>query len=177
MAECRECRCGRERDETDLYAELESILAANEGDSGALIQVLHRVQDLFGYVPQRAQRLIARALALTEADVEGVVSFYHYFTRQPRGKHTVRVCLGTACYVRGGRKLVDELQKTLEVEVGSTTADSEFTLETVRCIGACGLSPVMTVDDDVYRRVSPARASRLVTGRRSEDSPDPASSE
>jgi NADH-quinone oxidoreductase subunit E len=176
MAERTDCQCQCERDESELYAQLDTILAANEGDSGALIQVLHRVQNLFGYVPERAQRCIARALDLTEADVEGVVSFYHYFTRQPRGKHTVRVCLGTACYVRGGRKLVDELQKTLDVEVGGTTSDSEFTLETVRCIGACGLSPVMTVDDDVYRRVSAARASKLVTGHRSGDEADPASS-
>jgi NADH-quinone oxidoreductase subunit E len=176
MAERADCQCRCERDESELYAQLDSILAANEGDSGALIQVLHRVQNLFGYVPERAQRRIARALSLTEADVEGVVSFYHYFTRQPRGKHTVRVCLGTACYVRGGRKLVDELQKTLDVEVGGTTPDSEFTLETVRCIGACGLSPVMTVDDDVYRRVSAAKASRLVTGHRSGNDADPASS-
>lgn len=175
MAEHKDCECRCARSEEELYAELDSILAANEGDSGALIQVLHKVQNLFGYVPERAQRLTARALGLNEADVEGVVSFYHYFTRQPRGNHTIRVCLGTACYVRGGRKLLDELEKSLEVEVGGTSSDSEFTLETVRCIGACGLSPVMTVDEDVYRRVSPAKAGRLVAEYRSDGDADPAS--
>ena len=167
--QCCECGNGRELTEEELYADLDAVLSDHEGDAASLIQVLHRAQNLFGYVPQRAQSRIARALRLTEADVEGVVSFYHYFTRVPRGKHTVRVCLGTACYVRGGRKLVDEMRKDLGVEVGGTTEDRNFSLETVRCIGACGLSPVMTVDDDVYRRVSPARASKLLSKYRSSE--------
>lgn len=171
MSEVRSCECGngRELTEEELDADLDAVLSEREGDAASLIQVLHRVQNLFGYVPQRAQSRVARALGLTEADVEGVVSFYHYFTRVPRGKHTVRVCLGTACYVRGGRKLVDEMQRDLEIGVGGTTEDRDFSLETVRCIGACGLAPVMTVDDDVYRRVSPARAGRLLSKYRSSE--------
>lgn len=159
------CRCSRSEEE--LYRELDALLAGRQGQSGALIQVLHEAQNLFGYLPEKAQRKIARALGLTEAEVEGVVSFYHYFTRVPRGKHTVRVCLGTACYVRGGKKIVEQVQKDLGVEVGGTTDDREFTLESVRCIGACGLSPVMTVDEDVYRRVPPAKAGKLLLKYRS----------
>jgi NADH-quinone oxidoreductase subunit E len=168
MNESRGCACSCERSEEELYAELEGLLDKHRGDPGALIQVLHQAQNLFGYLPQKAQSRIAKRLGLTEAEVEGVVSFYHYFTRVPRGKHTVRVCLGTACYVRGGRKIVEQMQKELGIEVGGTTEDRNFSLETVRCIGACGLSPVMTVDEDVYRRVAPAKAARLLDKYRSE---------
>lgn len=168
MSGSHACKCACERSEEELYAELDALLNEHRGDSASLIQVLHRAQNLFGYVPRTAQVRIARALGLTEAEVEGVVSFYHYFTRVPRGKHTIRVCLGTACYVRGGRKIVDQMEKELGIEVGGTTEDRDFSLETVRCIGACGLSPVMTVDEDVYRRVPPAKAGKLVGKYRTE---------
>jgi NADH:ubiquinone oxidoreductase subunit E len=157
MSESHVCKCDEE-----MYQQLEELLAKHESDSSSLIQVLHQAQGIFGYLPQRVQARIAQVLGMTEAEVEGVVSFYHYFTRVPRGKHTVRVCLGTACYVRGGRKLVDAMQKELGVEVGGTTEDRDFSLETVRCIGACGLSPVMVVDEDVYRRVAPAKAPQVL---------------
>ena len=163
-----ECNCAAERSEAELQAELDKLLAEHRGEPGSLIQVLHQAQNLFGYLPKQVQSKIAQALGLTEAEVEGVVSFYSYFTRVPRGKHTIRVCLGTACYVRGGRKIVDQLAKDLAVEVGGTTEDRSFSLETVRCIGACGLSPVMTVDEDVYRRVPPAKAGKLLAKYQSE---------
>jgi len=163
MSGSKSSGCACERKEQELYAELDALLAKHKGDPGSLIQVLHRAQNMFGYLPRKAQTRIARALGLTVAEVEGVVSFYSYFTRVPRGKHTVRVCLGTACYVRGGRKIVDQLQKELGIEVGGTTEDRNFSLETVRCIGACGLSPVMTVGEDVYRRVPPAKAGKLLS--------------
>jgi NADH-quinone oxidoreductase subunit E len=169
MGESKCCTCQSARREEELGAELDAILAEHRGEKSSLIQVLHRAQQLFGYLPREVQSRIARALGLTEAEVEGVVSFYHYFTRVPRGKHTVRVCLGTACYVRGGRKIVDKMQDELGIEVGGTTEDREFSLETVRCIGACGLAPVMTIDGDVYRRVSPAKAGKLLTGYRSKE--------
>jgi NADH-quinone oxidoreductase subunit E len=169
MGESKCCKCQSDLSEEELEAGLEAILAESREDKSSLIRVLHRAQQLFGYLPRQVQSRIARALGLTEAEVEGVVSFYHYFTRVPRGKHTVRVCLGTACYVRGGRKIVDEMQDELGIEVGGTTEDRDFSLETVRCIGACGLAPVMTVDEDVYRRVSPARAGKLLTDYRSKE--------
>ena len=168
MNESRGCGCTCERSEEELYTELEALLDKHRGDPGSLIQVLHQAQNLFGYLPQKAQSRVAQGLGLTEGEVEGVVSFYHYFTRVPRGKHTVRVCLGTACYVRGGRKIVEQMQKELGIEVGGTTEDRNFSLETVRCIGACGLSPVMTVDEDVYRRVAPAKAGKLLGKSRTE---------
>jgi NADH:ubiquinone oxidoreductase subunit E len=162
MNESPGCSCTCQCEEERLYPQLEALLAKHEGDPGSLIQVLHQAQTIFGYLPQRVQTRIAQALGLSEAEVEGVVSFYHLFNRVPKGRHTIRVCLGTACYVRGGRKIVERLEKDLATEVGGTTEDREFSLETVRCIGACGLSPVMTVDEDVYRRVSPARAGKLL---------------
>ena len=158
--------CSCEQEETRLYGELEKLLADYRGRPHELIQVLHQTQNLFGYLPPRVQSRVAQALGLTEAEVEGVVSFYHYFTRVPRGRHSVHVCLGTACYVRGGRRIVEQLEKELGVEVGGTTEDREFSLETVRCIGACGLAPVMTVDESVYRRVPPARAGKLLSKHR-----------
>ena len=162
MSETQQCKHAVERSEEELYALLDVLLSEHKGDSASLIQVLHHAQELFGYLPQRVQAKIAEALGMTEAEVEGVVSFYHYFTRVPKGKHTVRVCLGTACYVRGGRKLVDAMRKELGIEVGGTTDNRDFSLETVRCIGACGLSPVMVVDEDVYRRVAPAKAPQVL---------------
>jgi NADH:ubiquinone oxidoreductase subunit E len=162
MSETQQCKHAVERSEEELYGLLDVLLAEHQGDSASLIQVLHSAQEIFGYLPRRVQEKIAQTLGMTEAEVEGVVSFYHYFTRVPKGKHTVRVCLGTACYVRGGRKVVDAMQKALGIEVGGTTDNRDFSLETVRCIGACGLSPVMVVDEDVYRRVAPAKAPQVL---------------
>ncbi len=162
MSESQQCQHAVERSEEEMHRLLDILLAEHKGDSASLIQVLHSAQEIFGYLPQRVQMKIAHALGMTEAEVEGVVSFYHYFTRVPKGNHTVRVCLGTACYVRGGRKVVEAMQKELGIEVGGTTGDREFSLETVRCIGACGLSPVMVVDEDVYRRVAPAKAPQAL---------------
>ena len=164
MGRVQSCRCADEGElaEDERYADLDAVLSEHEGDAASLIQILHRTQNLFGYCPRRAQSRIARALGLTEATVEGVVSFYHYFTRVPRGRHTVRVCMGTACYVRGGQKIVAELEKGLGIRVGGTTEDREFSLETVRCLGACGLAPVMMVDDDVFRCVQPNEAMGLL---------------
>jgi NADH:ubiquinone oxidoreductase subunit E len=161
------CACGR-RDAGDplsdpgVWARLDEIIAQRRRHPGALIPVLHEAQELIGYLPAEVQERVAAGLGVPVSEVNGVVSFYSYFTMVPRGEHTVRVCLGTACYVRGGRKVLDEVKGKLGVEVAGTTDDREFSLEVVRCVGACGLAPVMTVDKDVFRRVKPSKIGSLL---------------
>ena len=125
----------------------------NEG--GEEINVLHKVQGEYGYLSIEVQALIAKELNIPVAKVYGIVSFYSFFTMIPKGKYPISVCLGTACYVRGGEKVLDELKKQLNVEVGGTTNDRKFSLDVLRCIGACGLAPVITIGDKVYGRLTP----------------------
>jgi NADH:ubiquinone oxidoreductase subunit E len=139
--------------ETQRYEQLTKIIAEYKGKPGGLILVLHKAQNLFGYLPRQVQRQIADGLDIPLSEVAGVVTFYSFFTMVPKGRHGIKVCLGTSCYVRGGQRLLGELQKKLGVPVGGTTDDRRFSLEVVRCIGACGLSPAMTVGEDVFGRV------------------------
>jgi NADH:ubiquinone oxidoreductase subunit E len=139
--------------ETLRYEELTKIIAQYRGKPGALILILHKAQNLFGYLPRQVQQKIADGLDIPLSEVAGVVTFYSFFTMVPKGRHGIKVCLGTSCYVRGGQRLLGELQKKLGVPVGGTTDDRRFSLEVVRCIGACGLSPAMTVGEDVFGRV------------------------
>jgi NADH:ubiquinone oxidoreductase subunit E len=133
-----------------------------KGKRGCLIQVLHTAQGLYGYLPVELQQFIADKLDMPLSEVSGVVTFYSFFSVKPRGEHTIRVCLGTACYVRGGKKIIDHLVKKLGVEVGGTTADRKYTFEIARCIGACGLSPALMIDDVVYRQMSPSKVDTLL---------------
>jgi len=171
MQEVRTCGCagGENVSEEELWAGLDRIIGEHRGRPGALIQVLHKAQELLGYLPVEAQERVAAGLGVPVSEVYGVVSFYSYFTTVPRGKHTIRVCLGTACYVRGGRKVMEQLQSDLGVEVGGTTEDRNFSLEVVRCIGACGLAPVFTVGSDIYRRVRPSKIGELLSKYREDD--------
>jgi NADH:ubiquinone oxidoreductase subunit E len=164
MEEVRACDCagGETVSEEELWAGLDRIVAEHKDQPGALVQVLQKAQDLLGYLPVEAQDRVAAGLGIPVSEVYGVVSFYSYFTMVPRGKHTVRVCLGTACYVRGGRKVLDQVKSELDVEVASTTEDRNFSLDVVRCIGACGLAPVFTVDEDIYRRAKPSKVGELL---------------
>ena len=132
------------------------------GKRGCLIQVLHTAQGLYGYLPLELQQYIADKLDMPLSEVSGVVTFYSFFSVKPRGEHTIRVCLGTACYVRGGKRIIDHLVKKLGVEVGGTTADRKFTFEIARCIGACGLSPALMIDDVVYRQMSPSKVDTVL---------------
>lgn len=136
------------------FAELDPIIDRYRDKEGNLIQILHIAQELYGYLSLELQQHIAEALHKPLSEVSGVVTFYSFFSTKPRGEHTIRVCLGTACYVRGGKKIVDALQKTLNVDIGETTADGKFTFEVARCIGACGLAPAMMIDDVVYKQVN-----------------------
>jgi len=172
MQKVQMCECvgGEEIAEPELWAGLDRVLAERRGKPGALIQVLQKAQDLFGYLPRAVQERVAAGLDLPASEVFGVVSFYSYFTMVPRGRHTIRVCQGTACYVRGGKQVLDRLRADLDVAVGGTTEDRTFSLEVVRCVGACGLAPVIAVGDDIYRRVKAGRLGDLLAKYRKNDS-------
>ncbi len=137
----------------EKYNELEAFIDSLETTKGALIEILHKAQGIFGYLPRDVQLFVARKLGIPGAEVYGVVSFYSYFTTKPSGKHTISVCMGTACFVRGADKIVKSFKEKLGIEANETTEDGLFTIKDVRCIGACGLAPVVMVDDKVYGRV------------------------
>jgi len=151
MVECA-CGCG----EDELTKQLDAILDEYRGQSGSLIQVLTKAQNLVGYLPMWVQVRIAKALGLSLQEVYGVVTFYAFFSLIPRGRHKISVCAGTACYVKGTKTILKALREILGVKEGQTTPDSRFTVETVRCIGACGLAPAMVIDGtDVHGKVDP----------------------
>ncbi|HPL62633.1 MAG TPA: NAD(P)H-dependent oxidoreductase subunit E [Syntrophales bacterium] len=153
------------RDNGDLLKEfspeqiekLDRIIRKFKGKPGGLIPVLEEAQMVLDYLPISVQERIAGGLNLPLAQVFGVVTFYSFFTMTPRGKHTVRVCLGTACYVRGGKTISESLEKEFGIKEGETTPDRMFTFETVRCLGACGLAPVIVVDENVHGKVKSAK--------------------
>jgi NADH:ubiquinone oxidoreductase subunit E len=155
------CQCGEESEEAKL-ARVDDIITEFNGQQGNLIQILHLVQAIYGYLPLVAQQLVADRLDLPLSHVGGVASFYSFFSAQPRGKFTVRVCMGTACYVRGSAKLLKRLVDLLGVNVGETTSDRKFTLEVMRCMGACGLAPAIMINDEVIRQVNPDRLEHIL---------------
>ena len=132
----------------------------NEG--GEVINVLHKVQGEFGYLSAEVQELVAKELNIPVARVYGIVSFYSFFTMTPKGRYPISVCLGTACYVRGAEKVIDELKRQLAIQVGGTTPDGKFSLNCLRCVGACGLAPVMMIGDKVYGRVTPDKVACIL---------------
>ena len=136
--------------------QLLQIIADNKDVPGALMPVLQQAQELYGYLPIEVQTKIAEGLGLSLEEVYQVVTFYGQFALNPTGKHRVAVCLGTACYVKGAQNILEELEKQLGVKAGGTTGDGVFTLEATRCLGCCGLAPVIVVDEDVYGRLVPA---------------------
>jgi NADH:ubiquinone oxidoreductase subunit E len=142
---------------------LDEIIAKNKDKAGSLIPVLEQAQMLLEFLPMPILEIIAKGLNLPLSRVYGVVTFYSFFTMTPRGKYTMRVCLGTACYVRGGKIIYENVQKELKVEEGETTPDRLFTLETVRCVGACGLGPVIFVGENVHGRLKPAKVKEVIS--------------
>lgn len=147
----------------EQVAKLNSIIEKHKGKPGGLIPVLEEAQVCLEYLPVSVQKKIATGLNLPLSRVYGVVTFYSFFTMTPRGKYTVRVCLGTACYVRGGKALSETLEKQFGIKEGETTADRMFTLESVRCLGACGLGPVIVVGEDVHGRVKPGKVKEILS--------------
>ena len=154
--------CCCDNSEEGLLNLLKERATEYRGQEGALIQVLHMAQGIYGYLPLEVQTVVAEALAIPLAEVSGVVTFYSLFSTQPRGKHTIRVCLGTACYVRGGKKIVERLKELLDVDIGDTTKNRQFTFEVARCIGACGLAPAMSIDDQMYKQVNPDKLEQIL---------------
>lgn len=158
--------------EPEQHQFIDRIVKAHHLEHGALIPVLQEVQKEFGYLSQPAIDRIASGLGIPFSEVAGVVTFYSFFNTSPRGKHIVRVCLGTACYVRNGKQVLSDLQRELGVGVGETSEDRNFTLEVGRCFGACGLAPVVMIDDDVHQRVKPARLRELLLRYRNDAEPN-----
>ena len=144
------------------WGKIDQVIDKYKGKYGALIPVLKETQDICGYLPKNVQHRIAEGLYLSSSQIYGVVSFYAFFTTIPRGKHIIRVCLGTACYVKGSKQILDNLQRELNVEVGGITRDRKYSLEAVRCLGACGLAPVMVVGQDTYGMIDPRKAIEIV---------------
>jgi NADH-quinone oxidoreductase E subunit len=158
-------RPGEEFTPQELAA-VDNIIGHYRTRPGSLIPVLEEVQESIGYLPKSILARVALGLRLPCSEVYGVVTFYSFFTMVPRGRHTIRCCLGTACYVRGGKKNLEKLRDVLKVEPGETTKDRRFSLETVRCLGACGLAPVITVNEDTYRQVDPANIAKILEAYR-----------
>ncbi len=161
MVHASECHhCAEETDE-QKRARIVEIIDEFKDREGSLIQILHLVQGVYGYLPLDIQQLVAERMDVPLAEVTGVSSFYSFFSTEPRGEYTIRVCLGTACYVRGSAKILKRLSDQLGIEVGKTTKDRKFTLEAVRCMGACGLAPAVAVNDIVVRQVNPDKLHRI----------------
>ncbi len=153
-----------ERTPTELeqLATLNAMLAKTSREEGGLIPALQTAQNLFGYVPHFAMEHISESLRIPMATVYGVVTFYHFFSMKPRGKYMIRICLGTACYVLGAQAVLDAFREQLGLEVGETTEDQLFTLEAGRCFGACGLAPVIMVNDVIHQRMRPEGVAALL---------------
>ncbi len=143
---------------------LTDCINAHRGEAGALMPILHEAQSIYGYLPAEVQTVIAEELNIPLAEVYGVATFYSQFTLNPKGKHKISVCLGTACYVKGSDKILEAVEKELRIGCGECTPDRKFSIDSCRCVGACGLAPVMIVDDEVYGKLTPAEVTEILNG-------------
>jgi NADH:ubiquinone oxidoreductase subunit E len=146
----------------DKFKKLDEVINEYRDMGGALIPVLHKAQEIFGFLPEVVQYRIAQGLGVPLADVYGVVTFYALFTMVPKGEYKISVCLGTACYVKGAGELVSKLQDELGIKTGEITEDRKFSIEGTRCIGACGLAPVVTVNDEVHGRLNADQLGQIL---------------
>ncbi len=149
MGNTCDCSCD------EKLARLQEIIEENKDKQGSLIHVLHEAQLIYGYLPLEVQKTIAEGMGLPLAEVYGVVTFYAQFSLKPKGEYKISVCLGTACYVKGADLVLDKLKEELDLQVGDCSEDGKFSLDACRCIGACGLAPVITINNDVYGRLEP----------------------
>ncbi len=161
-APATQCHCHQESDEAALFSQLDILLNDYKDKKGALIPILQYAQAIFGYLPESAIKKISEKLNKSYSEVYGVVGFYSFFSTVPRGKHLIKVCLGTACYVRGGKAVIESLKKILKIDIGGTTEDRQFSLSIVRCIGACGLAPAIMIGNVVHQRVKPSKITQLL---------------
>jgi NADP-reducing hydrogenase subunit HndA len=149
--------------DSKILQQIKEIIEATDGQAGAPIRVLQRVQGVIGYLPREALEIVSREMRIPLSELYGITSFYSFFSMVPKGKYVIQVCLGTSCYVKGGQKIIDSLNKDFGLESGSTTADGKFSLQTVRCIGCCGLSPVLAINEDVHRKVKPSKLKEILS--------------
>ncbi len=157
----KQCACQSETEQEKLER-ISQVIEEFKDREGSLIQILHLAQGIYGYLPLHLQQFIAAKLKLPLSKIYGVATFYSFFALKPRGEYTIKVCLGTACYVRGGRKIVERLKDILGIEIGETTSDGKFTLEVMRCLGACGLAPAITINNEVLKQVNPDKLQSLL---------------
>lgn len=141
---------------------IQKVIETYKDKKGCLIAVLHLAQEIYGYLPVEIQQVVADGMGFTLSYVSSVVSFYSYFSTIPRAEHAIKICLGTACYVRGGKRIVDRLEEVLGVSVGESTADGKFSIAITRCLGACGLAPVIMIDDEVFQQVNPDKIEKIL---------------
>ena len=144
------------------YNLLKEVIVDYDQKESNLIQILHMAQAIFGYIPAEVQHFISDQMELSVSKVNSVLTFYSFFSTQPKGKYSVSICLGTACYVRGGKEVLNKLKSVLGIDVGATTEDKVFSLSVMRCIGACGLAPAMTINTKVYKQVNPNKIQRIL---------------
>ena len=158
-----ECLCnGKELADEQKYIRLKEFIDENRNKKGYLIPALHRAQTIFGYLPGEVRNFVAREMDISVSIITGVVTFYSYFKLFPVGRHTITVCLGTACYVRGAKKILEALEKKLGIKIGETTEDRRFSLGSQRCFGACGLAPVIMIDKDIHGRMSSVKLNEIL---------------
>ncbi len=157
-----QCCCSTETVVDPKKEQLEEVLQKYSGKKGALIPVMQEAQEIYGYLPEEVMIEIGRGLKIPVSKIFGVATFYSQFHLKPRGKNIIRVCLGTACHVKGGAKIMEKIEDTLKIGDGETTEDLRFTLESVACIGACGLAPVIMINDDTHARLTPDLVSKVL---------------
>jgi NADH:ubiquinone oxidoreductase subunit E len=162
MNTCGVCSCGSTDTEADRLVRLEETIGQYQTVPGGLIPVLQIAQGIYGHLPDPALHRICAGLGKSYSEVAGVVGFYSFFSTQPRGRHTIRVCLGTACYVRGAKRVLEAFKQHLGIEVGQTTPNLQFTLEVARCLGACGIAPACLVGSDVHQSIKTTQIASIL---------------
>ncbi|MEW6096406.1 MAG: NADH-quinone oxidoreductase subunit NuoE [bacterium] len=156
------CKCQEVKISQEQWAKVDEIIKKNKDKPGALIPVLEQVQEVTGFLSADVQNRISQGLDIPPAMIYGVVTFYSFFTMVPRGRHLIRVCLGTACYVKRSEEILNKIKQELNVDVGRMTEDGRYSLDGVRCLGACGLAPVMVVNEDTYGAVDPVKVMEII---------------
>ena len=151
------------RTNEEMFQELDEFIESLNYDKTELIAILHRAQHIFGYLPMVVQSHIAKKLKINVSKVYGVVTFYSYFRMEPKGQYVISVCLGTACFVRGSGKILEKIEEILKIKNGETTYDGKFSLTTLRCVGACGLAPVMQINDKTYGNITPKKKKKILS--------------
>ena len=146
----------------ELYGELEGFIGSLDTKKGNLITVLHKAQEIFGYLPVEVQKFVAERMETPLAEVYGVITFYSFFTTKPRGKYPISVCMGTACYVNGAQNILTEIERDLHIKVGETSEDGRFSIDVLRCVGACGMAPVVMVGNKIHGKIEAENVTSLL---------------